>query len=196
MLNSLQYSLIDQFHILRHFIQIDDDYRMELILKTDYTDEDINGQLALSGSKFHPGFVNNPMHLWEKIQSHEKFLYPDILKWKKKRFSVILFFDQEDYPEGVGEDLLIRLDDLLPAEKAFLQKQDRDGILVNHVQINRSNPSWQLNIVLGKEDEIFFRTIFPGIYAPPFPDPEVQQATELMDSKRFWDQHALIDKKA
>ena len=195
MLSPLQYSFIDQFHILRHFSKIDEDYRIELI-NTSFTNEDINGQLALSGSKFYPGFVNNPMQLWEKIQCHEKFLYPDILAWKEKRFLVILFFNQEDYHEGVGEDSLISLDDLLPNEKTLLQKHDRNGILVNHVQIKRSNPSWQVNVVLGKETELFVRTIFPGIYAPPFPDPEGQKTTELIDSKRFWDQHAFIYEKA
>ncbi len=195
-MSSLQYSFIDQFHLLRHFSVIDEDYRKELIANTSFTDENINGQLALSGSKFHSVFVNNPMQLWEKIQSHKKFLYPDILEWKEKRFVVILLYDQEEYHDGVGEDSLISINDLLPAEKALLQKQDRDGIIVNHITINRSTPSWQVNIVLGKEKEIFVRTIFPGIYAPPFPDPEGQKATELIESKRFWDQHAFVYMKA
>ncbi|GBD86954.1 hypothetical protein BMS3Abin03_00879 [bacterium BMS3Abin03] len=84
------------------------------------------------------------------------------------------------------------MDDLLPDEKALLQKQERDGFLVNKVQVTRTNPTWQVNVVLWKEPELIVKTIFPGIYAPPFPDPELQKKAELIDSMRFWDKYALI----
>ncbi len=185
-------SFIDQFHILRHFSQIDEDYRKEIKDATGFTDEVINRQLVLSGSKFHPDFVKNPVQLWKKIQSHEKFSYPDIREWKEQRFVIILFYNKEDYPDGVGKDSLLRLDDLLPDEKSLLQKQERDGFLVNLVQVTRKNPTWQVNVVLWKEPELIVKTIFPGIYAPPFPDPELQKKAELIDSMRFWDKYALI----
>ncbi len=92
----LPYSFIDQFHILRHFSQIDEDYRKEIKDATGFTDEVINRQLELSGSKFHPDFVENPIQLWKKIQSHEKFSYPDIREWKEQRFVIILFYKQDD----------------------------------------------------------------------------------------------------
>ncbi len=190
-MESLQYSYSDQFHILRHFSQIDEDYRIELKTNTGYTDEEISAQLALTGSKFHPVFVSNPIQLWKKIQSHKKFIVPDTRDWKEDRFIVTLFYEQADYTGGIGEDSLIRLDNLLPAERALLKKQDRDGLFVNHVQTTRTNPTWQVNVVLWKEPELLVRTIFPGIYAPPFPNAERQKETEMMESKGFWDQYAL-----
>ena len=185
------YSVKTQFHILRHFNRIDADYRRELVEQTDFTDSDIRSQLAIVGSKFNPGFAKNPVQLWEKIQSHEQFFYPDIGDWKEKRFPVIVSYSLDDYPGGVGEDTLIRLGNLLPAEKTLLKKQDRDGILVNHLQTTKTNPTWQVNVILWREKELIVRTIFPGIYAPPFPDPQRQNEKELLESKRFWDQHAF-----
>ena len=192
MLSSLEYPYISQFHSLRHLSQINEDYRKELKTNTSFTDEDINKQLAIVGSNFHPGFSKNPIQLWEMIQGHEKFLYPETREWNKNKFTLILFFKQEDYPDGVGEDSLVSLDDLPPAEKNFLQEQDRDGIIVKHVPVNRSNPTWQVNIVLWNDPDPLVRTIFPGIYAPPLPNPQRQTKTEFMESKRFWDAHAFI----
>lgn len=191
-LSSLKYPYISQFHILRHFSKIDENYRTILKVNTSFTDEDINKQLAIVGSNFHPGFSKNPIQLWEKIQGHEKFLYPETKEWDKNRFTVILFFKQKDYTDGIGEDALVSLDDLLPAEKNFSQEQDRDDITVKYVPVNRQNPTWQINIVLGNEPEPMVRTIFPGIYAPPLPDPVRLTKTEFIESKQFWDAHAFI----
>ena len=82
MLNSLEYPYISQFHILRHFSKIDENYRTILKANTSFTDEDINIQLAIVGSNFHPGFSKNPIQLWKKVQEHEKFLLK-IFGWEQ-----------------------------------------------------------------------------------------------------------------
>jgi hypothetical protein len=42
------------------------------------------------------------------------------------------------------------------------------------------------------EKESYIATIFPGTYAPPFPDREDQSEEEFNENKRFWDSHAII----
>ncbi|NOX86021.1 MAG: hypothetical protein GXO86_08675 [Chlorobi bacterium] len=188
----MQISFTAQLHILRHFSEIDEEYRKELKASAGFSDEDMDKQLTIAGSKFHPEFAKNPLHLLEMVRCHEKFSYPDIREWKANRYVIKMHFSRKNYPHGVGRDALIRLDDLLAEEKALVKKQERDGMLVNQVKINRINPTWQVNVVLWKEPELSVRTIFPGIYAPPLPDPGKQTETGLMTSRHFWEQHAFI----
>lgn len=171
---------------------VDENYRSILKANSNFTDEDINKQLAIVGSKFHPGFSKNPIQLWKKIQGHEKFLYSETGEWKKDKFTIVLFFGEKDSPDGIGEDSLVGVDELPTAEKNLLLEQDRDGIAVKHVPLSRKNPTWQINIVLWNKTNPVVRTIFPGIYAPPLPNPDRLTKTEFIESKQFWDAHAFI----
>ncbi len=194
MLNSLQFPFTAQFHILRHFGQVDKKYRMELKTNTSFTDEDINKQLAISGSKFYPEFAINPVQLWEKIQKHQDFIIIDDKIWKNGKAEIILFFKQEDYPQGIANDSLLRIDELLAEQKEQLQKEDRNGFLVNYIKLDKSNPTWQVNVILRKNTEIQLITIFPGIFAPAFHNPKQQGKAEWIESKRFWEQYAFTSK--
>ena len=185
--------LNSQFHILRHFSRIDEDFRQELKTKTGFSDKEINAELALSGSKFYPAFVKNPLQLWDKILNHPKFSLPETNDWKQKRFVVVLLFDQSEYPEGIATDSLVSLDQLLPEERIHLQKKERGGYLVNQVRISRNNSTRQINVIFGDETQPILKTIFPGIYAPPFPDAVRQSDSEFTANTAFWEQHAFIE---
>ncbi len=193
MQKTIKYSFDKQFHILRHFSKIDAYYRSELKTNTNLTEEEINNELSISGSKFHHEFAANPKQLWEKIQSHEEFNFQYINLWEKNRAEVILFFNQDDYPNGIANNALVKVDDLPAEKKALIKQQDRDGFIVKHLNLDMPMPTWQLNIILINKKEPSVITIFPGIYAPPFPNPKIQQNAELEKSKLFWKQYAFID---
>ena len=193
MRKTIKYSFNKQFHILRHFSKIDDDYRSELKTNTNFTEEEINNQLSISGSKFYHEFASNPIQLWNKIQSHEEFNFQYINLWKKNRAEILLFFNQDDYPNGIANNALVKVDDLPAEKKALLKQQDRDGFIVKHLSFDTPMPSWQLNIILINEKEPGVITIFPGIYAPPLPNPKLMQSAELEKSKLFWEQYAFVD---
>jgi hypothetical protein len=191
MLNSLQFPFSAQFHILRHFGQVDKKYRMELKTNTSFTDEDINKQLAISGSKFYPEFAINPIQLWEKIQKHQDFFIIDNKIWKNGKAEIILFFKQEDYPKGIANDSLLRIDELLAEQKEQLQKEERNGFLVNYIKLAKPKPSWQVNVILREDVKPQLITIFPGMFAPPFPDLKHQNKIEWIESNRFWEQYVF-----
>ncbi len=193
MIPQLRYTITDQLHVLRHFSQVDDSYKKELIIKSGLSVNDLIKLMAIPGSKFYHLFAKNPVHLLEKIRNHGKFLFSDPKDWEGGRSVITLTFDKENYPEGIGTDSIIPLDQLQKTEIVFLNKQIRDGLLVNHVRINRLNRTWQVNVVLWVDQEPFIKTIFPGIYAPPFPDALYQKGNELKRSELFWDQHAFIN---
>jgi hypothetical protein len=186
-------SLNSQFHILRHFTTIDEDFRKELKTKTGFSDKEIEDELALSGSKFFPDFVKNPQQLWDKILNHPTFFVPGTNDWKQERFAIVLLFDQNEYPNGIATDSLVRLDQLLPEERIHLQKKERGEYLVNQVRLSRNYPTRQINVIFGKDTQPFIKTVFPGIYAPPFPDADRQSDSDFTENESFWEHHAFIE---
>jgi hypothetical protein len=187
-----QFSFQNQFHVLRHFSNVDDEYQIELLKNTNYSEQNITDQMAMSGSKFHPELAKNPGQLWENIQKHPDFVGPSDQDWVKNRFVVALTFQQLDFAEGIGNDSLIYLDDLKANEYITLLKKNRDGHLVNQIQVNNINPTWQLNVIFCSDPQPFVKTIFPGIYAPPFPDAVRQSDSEFTKNTSFWEQHAIV----
>ncbi|MCD4675498.1 MAG: hypothetical protein K8S18_05810 [Desulfobacula sp.] len=45
------------------------------------------------------------------------------------------------------------------------------------------------------KDKPYISTVFPGIYAPPFPDKNIQFEIEYNENVKFWDEYVLIDPK-
>ncbi len=174
-----------QFHTLRHFSQIDKDYKAVLKLDTMYTDLEIDKQLAMSGSKFHPTFASNPINLWEKIQKHHDFNIFEDKIWKNGQAEIILTYKTEQYPCGLAG--LIGS----PEQKKQLQKEDRDGFLINYISLNELKPTWQANVILTKGTKIQLITIFPGIFAPALPKQKKQSEKEWIKSRNFWEQYAF-----
>jgi hypothetical protein len=191
-LHEIRFSIDVQIHVLRHFYFVDDAYKNLLIENGGITMSEINEILSTPGSKFHPVFANTPLILWERILARKDSLLPEPGSWPDDRFDVIMHFNADEYPDGIGTDVLVKISDL-PEEKACsVVRQGRGDYHINSLKGMEAINSWQLNLVLGKEEEVFVRTIFPGIYAPPFPD-EHSQVKEAYDkSQQFWSSHALI----
>ena len=55
-------------------------------------------------------------------------------------------------------------------------------------------PTWELNILIDNnpDNKYFIKTIFPGKYAPPFPNKEIQGKSEFIISFEFWDKHIFL----
>ncbi len=185
------FSFSSQFHILRHFCQIDTDYRAIMKSETNYTDKEIDFQLSISGSKFHPVFASNPINLWEKIQKHHDFNILEDKIWKNGQAKIILTYKIEQYPIGIGYDSLLRIDELTAEQKKQLKQEDRDGFLVNYISLNELKPTWQANVILTKGTKIQLITIFPGIFAPALPKQKKQSEKEWIKSRNFWEQYAF-----
>ena len=179
-----------QFHLLRHFSEIDASYRERIKTAMSLSDKDIDKQLSISGSKFFSDFAKNPLELWERILHHNDFNIHQIEQLKGKT-EIKLLFSEKEFPHGIANDSLLELDEIPADQIKMVERHKRDGFMVQQIRFDYHKPSWQLNIVLINSDQPYILTIFPGIYAPPLPHPERQNKEAYNKNKHFWNKHVL-----
>lgn len=180
-----------QFHLLRHFSRVDDDYLETFLSNSGYTREEVLQQLELQGSRFLYSFAPNPLILWDKIRSmiqtgqYEITLYPG-----RKVYS--FRFNKSSYLEGIGLCFLASLDDLSDDQRKLARNKKRGEHLIKVIPGIPPIPTWIMHLVEVTGEENYISTIFPGTYAPPFPDREKQTDAEFNENSKFWEGHAII----
>lgn len=179
-----------QFHVLGHFMQIDKEYRQRLY-GSGYTDSAIDKQFEKIGSKFNVGFIENPLKLFNWICKYNRDTGL-ITRWSEGKCEVSFFVNREEFPDGAGTDNLIHLSELNHDEQKRIQMMQRDSFNVKTI-VKQSQSTWQLNLILEKRDADFsVKALFPGIYAPPFPDRQTQSLDQHNQSMSFWMHHAFL----
>lgn len=184
-----------QFHLLRHFAKLDKPYVDGLLQTSNYTLAEIEEQLKVPGSKFNYSFTPNPIVLFNIIKN---YLQEQETKceWKDNRCEITIEFDTKQYPDGVGVDGIINIEQLIPEELKTLTSTLRFGKPIMVVEKEKV-PAWTVNIILLKErEQTMIKSIFPGIYAPPLPDLHFQASEDYQRSLLFWNKHAFISEKA
>jgi hypothetical protein len=180
-----------QFHVLKHFGEVDSKYRKYLIENSEYSEEEIDNQIKEKGSMFFKSFVNDPLHLLDVVI--KKFRSDGVeAKWMKHRCEIRLSFEKEHFPEGIGEDHIIHIDKL--PDEIKNQLPDLHYETLQKLQfIGHHKKTWTVNLIIKKiEDKPVIITIFPGIYAPLLPNHEEQTEEEYHKSMEFWSKHLLI----
>ncbi len=182
-----------QLHILSHFNTIDTNYKKQLI-NQGMKEDDIEKRLQMNGSKFLYSFAENPIRLWSKIVAaldDAKAVFPI----HNNKCEIQLTFSKEEYPEGIGLDSLMAVNELNAKYQSEISMQVRGNYTVKTLE-RVMNPSWLANVILyiDKTNTIIL-SIFPGKYAPPFPDKNKQTESFFMQNKQFWDQHVMLTKK-
>lgn len=193
-MKELTLDLLDRevsFHLLKHFRKVDDKYMETLCKDPEYTTDRITEQMERPGSKFNPSWVSNPHDLiralWIKLKAQNMDA-----RWISDRCVLELTFDRKEFPDGIGTDNLISIDEIPEQERANIREEPTDIIGLKTI-IYTPEKTWKLHLILGRiEDKTSILTIFPGKYAPMFPDPELQSNEEYLISKTFWENHVLI----
>ena len=179
---NLSLSIERAFYLLKHFNKIDSKSR-SIFIDNLYKEEEIDSALAISGSKFNYQFCKNPFELIEKIQ----------------RFQPLHFFKQENGNEVyifviesnfIGVDNLIPLADLTLTEHSKIKYELRNGFEIGTFATKKMNPTKGCVLVL-KSDSNEVVTIFPGIYAPPFPISIVNKDLKVK-AEYFWANHLFL----
>jgi hypothetical protein len=180
-----------QFHVLKHFGEIDSQYRKYLISHSEYSDEDIVNQLKEFGSQFYKSFASDPLHLLDIVKN--KFRHDSVeAKWIGDRCEVHMDFSKEHFPEGVGEDHIIHIDKLTDEKKNQLPGLEYETLQKMSFS-GHPKKTWTVNLIIKKvEGNPVIITIFPGIYAPLLPNAEEQTEEEYRKSMEFWSKHVLI----
>jgi len=180
-----------QYHVLKHFKEVDEPYMNKLCESEIGTREQMVERMKRPGSNFNPAWVSNPEDLVKALFLKLKAIDPSV-EWKNNRVEMEIVFDREEFPEGIGYDNLIPLDELSDTEKAGIIELERDAIPLKTI-VRTPPPTWEVQLILGRDgEEIRTLTIFPGKYAPIFPDPEIQSEEDYLNSKAFWETHVLM----
>ncbi|MCK4662909.1 MAG: hypothetical protein KAT68_08595 [Bacteroidales bacterium] len=177
-----------QFHLLSHFIETDKNYINLFTKETNYTKTEIIGQLKKPGSKFFKSFANNPIHLVQKIEetlSTSKIIVSE----HAQRLKIEIIVNQLKFPDGIGWNTIIHKDDLLNIDNIKVVEIQRGGFILKSVNIEKPI-TCQFNIVFENKE---LKTIFPGIYAPPFLNKEMQTSTFYKMCADFWQKHLIIN---
>ncbi len=172
-----------QFHTLVHFEGVDLAYQ-KVLIDAGYDVQAINKQLGELRSKFDFEQFKNPIDVYERIleaKAEEILLEPT-------KISVQTLSDKP-----VGTDHIIAIDQLAPHEQQKLTRFQRDGNAFWKIR-GKSAPTHQINAILYPENKkLHLITVFPGLYAPPFPDKTKQEVSEWQKNELFWEQHAFIE---
>ncbi|NOZ47603.1 MAG: hypothetical protein GXO79_12600, partial [Chlorobi bacterium] len=179
------------FHLLRHFNKIDAEFNKKFLTQTHYKQADIDQQMAKPGSKFLYSFAKNPEELIRNITSGVDYKsYYMSTEGKKTKISIE--FDHEAYLKGIGLDGIAAIRTLDEDEKKMIEQVERDEFLIKRIKADKKK-TWKLHLILfEKKDNYLFATFSPGIYAPPFPNKEVDDQDHFRKYSKFWNEHVMI----
>jgi hypothetical protein len=180
-----------QFHVLKHFKSVDKEYFMNLQDNSGYTTDEITHQLDVRGSDFYDGFALNPMVLWQKLKS--KIPHDNIKTyWINDKCEIEVEYNQNEYPDGIGEDHLAHISELPQGILDMIDRNDWKSLRKLTYRA-KPKPTWTVQIILrklGDSPEVI--SIFPGIYAPQLPDQDIQSEEDYARSLEFWKTHVVL----
>jgi len=189
--NFARFTTDRQFHVLKHFQSVDQEYREYMAENSDFSAEDIEKQLSMQGSKFRESFCENPLELFDLLKDEFQRQQTETY-WSGNKCEFQMRFLFNDFPNGIGEDKIIHIDEVPDIIKEPFVGKDLET-LHSIIYKTTPKPTWTTNIILqntGSQPEII--SIFPGIYAPPFPDRESQDEVGYLVSLKFWSKHIII----
>ncbi len=185
----LQFPIERQFHVLKHFVDIDKEY--ELLMLKYYSNEEINSTRNNFGSSFYKDFSDNPVSLLNSLL--DKKIDSIDIDAVTKNIHLSYSFSKNEYIDGIGLDNLVAIEELRPDEVIAIRTKYLGGNKVQSVN-TEAKPTWDLHLILAKQsDSYIVITIFLGKYAPPFPDYKNQSKEYYLENKKFWDKHVFIE---
>ena len=178
-----------QYYLLKHFSSIDKKYETKLMNLGQYSKMDIEDMLNTSGSKFNAEFALNPEDLWNKMIKIADYSDFTINETAEKIYLSVNISSFANSP--IGTNNLISISDLLENQKKQIFKQKRNNYNALHL-IAKGFPTYEITLILSNKPIPKIITIFPGIFAPPFPDKKNQLQTEYNMNNKFWENHVFL----
>ncbi|OFY36358.1 MAG: hypothetical protein A2W91_02095 [Bacteroidetes bacterium GWF2_38_335] len=180
--NTISFSIERQFHILKHFYSIDNDYLVYLISKG-FDKEAIFSAMKNPGSKFFHYFCSSPEKLFILIKENIS-----AGNFSNKYGPHVYSFSFPDFTPGLGIDNII---DITGSDEEL-------AIAVREPVKKINSPKFKITdtfhvILKNAENGHEIVTIFPGEYAPAIPLKEFQSASDYAESDDYWSHHAIAD---
>lgn len=178
----ISYSPETLFHVLTHFETADEALR-DSLRRAGFTDEAIDGQLRMPGSKFLRTFALSPQEAVARLQRDFPESFTALHPGADGRVRLSFRYDAPVGTSGLAADA-----ELTPAERAAVRNILRNGCPVRTVRTSRTISTGVCQLILDRTGEAGYalRTLFPGELAPPLPLPG-----EAPDP--FWATHLLIE---
>lgn len=165
------------FYLLKHFTEIELKTRNQF-LEFGYSEDQINEQLQLIGSKFLASFCQSPFELGKLIGQIEPL---EQIIQSNGRIASVYQFDME-----VGTEQII---DRKTVNQNAIFRLDRNGVLTDAIHLETLPITNYLTVV--RSNEGAWITAFPGNYAPAFPS-NWMSSEELNFATIFWQKHVFI----
>ena len=140
----------------------------------------------LRGSTFNKEFVKNPFELILYISeqvSRRNF------KLKINGNELVLIIHVQG--KVVGFDALASLSDLNEDELQRIVWKKRFDFNVQSLE-KEAQETTEIRAIFRQNKTLELKSIFPGIYAPPFPEESSQSKEEYQQANEFWDAHVLL----
>ena len=178
----ISYSPETLFHVLTHFETADEALR-DSLRRAGFTDEAIDGQLRMPGSKFLRTFALSPQEAVARLQRDFPESFTALHLGTDGRVRLSFRYDAPVGTSGLAADA-----ELTPAERAAVRNILRNGCPVRTVRTSRTISTGACQLILERTGEAGYalRTLFPGELAPPLPLPG-----QVPDP--FWATHLLIE---
>ena len=188
-LQSIKFTPQSQFHMLRHFESVDD-ATLQLLLNNGYTQNQIQQELSLPGSKFFSHFAHDINELLEKILQHPYQKSTGI----NGNHIIESVLPIGEYPNGIGTKAVVSIDDISSAQKAQIFKEKNRNYSLAHLLVDSLPVTNQCTLILKPIPEGYaFITAFSGESAMPIP--EFKMSKSQFDAcKAFWDEHVFLKK--
>jgi len=181
----------EQFHILRHYTKVDEQYIQKLLQVSEFSKEDIYNQLKIFGSKFHYHFTTNPEHL-NKIINQRISHGNHSLKQFGTRTIYTFQYTSNEYHDGIGYCNIVSIEELSSEHREKIIEVPRGDEMIRTITDIKPKPTWEFHMVVINDNESLVSTVFPGTYAPPFPNRKNQSELEYQNNVQFWNEYVLI----
>jgi len=188
-IQSIKYTPQSQFHMLRHFESVDD-ATIQLLLNNGYTQNQIQKELSLTGSKFFSHFANDINELLEKILQHPYQKSTGI----NGNHIIESTLPDDEYPNGIGTKAVVSFDDISSAQLAQIFKEKNRNYALAHLLVDTLPITNQCTLILKPISEGYaFITAFSGESAMPIPDYKMSKS-QFEACKAYWDRHVFLKK--
>jgi len=147
----LSYNDHSLFHMLRHFVQINDSAK-SCLLERGYRIKAIEENLKMIGSKFHPPFATDIKTLIANCEG----MIPTQIKLRDKYEEYTFLFNKENYPKGIGSKALVSLEQAKGFTDATIVVKENRGVLLNHLQVESIPNEWQMTMIVKPQKIIIF----------------------------------------
>lgn len=186
-IDSIQYNLQSEFHMLRHFEKAENEILRNLFLEG-YSIQEIQNELSLPGSKFFSHFANDISELIEKIVPHI------IQKSVGINGNHIIESDipLEQFPNGIGTKAVVALKDITPEFQSKIFFEKNRNYSLSHFLVDKLPITNRCTLILKPvTDGYIFISAFSGESAMPIPKNDMP--TEIFNAcAAYWSEHVFL----